>query len=353
VEGLRFARSGEGRRSFRGRVVLLVILPTAFLGAASLLFNEYVLDRAGPGTDALRLTLRLGEAGLFVLALILAAACGYLLADRVSRPIRLLLRLAEEGEITAPRAAFLERRGREVYQLYRLVSVLTNQNKAGARALEELESLRRSLASLREVVTRTGQHGVLQPVITKPGGPVAEIGASLEAKRLQLLGFFGELRERVRAVRAEVEAFPPEDESPDRPAAVSEEPAAVRNGEALEQAKASVERLRQLGTVLVLEAGRSGASEGDHVNDLLGRFRGGLDDLEAWLRNLGASGAGNGGSPPSGEGTEQVSPEEGVAFAAGPDDESSPQPADRQARLRAALEGLEALERRLGEVESK
>ena len=80
--------------------------------------------------------------------------------------------------------------------------MLVSQNKAGARAMEELEQLRIALAHFREEIARTGQHGIVPEI--HAAGPLPEIGASLQIKRRHLLAFFGDLRERVRRVSEEL-----------------------------------------------------------------------------------------------------------------------------------------------------
>jgi hypothetical protein len=364
VEGLRFGH-GEGKqKSLRGWIVLLVVLPPAFLGVAYFLFVESAVQDSGPIDPNLQLTLRLGGIGLVILALVLAAAFGYLLVDRVTRPLRLLLRLAESGDLASSRPLFERERGPEVLELFRLVSMLVNQNKAGARGLEELERLRAALARLREDVGRTGQHGI-PPVVTLNGeAPLGEIGASLQGKRVQLLSFFHELRERVLSLRDEVSGLGqalgfrvPGQDDPASPALepdpapsfielAEDEPGGTvpgperMPGDRMEEVRASVQRVRQVGTVLVLEASRAGG-EAERLWPLVERFRAGLGNLEETLDLMVSSPAAPVGIGPKATPAAAEIVEPARAEPSG------------EGRWLHLLEGLDILERLLGEVEDR
>jgi len=383
LEGVRFGPGKENRKSPRAKVVLLVALPTALLGATYFLFVEYVLQHLSLTAADQRLTLRVGGLALAALALILSAACGYLLADRMARPIRLLLRLAESGEMPAHRASPLHQQGTEIYDLFRLVGVLVNQNKAGARALEELEKLREALALLREQVSQTGQHGVLPPAGPLAGGPLQDIGSGLDHKRRQLLAFFRELRQQVVGLRVELLALgdelrytaadhagspveavlnlaagaggetpraEPGPAVPGRlvPVRAPQAEEAIEDDAPWNSVHRSLDRLQQMGTVLVIEAARVAGARGIRVEDLYGRFRTGLGDLEqlviAALGRQDAAGS-NGDSQviaeKKSEGSDR-SGTEGTEMPVGPD--------GRQ-RWERLLAELDALERFLGEVD--
>jgi hypothetical protein len=361
LEGFRFGQDVNGQKSLRPRVVILVALPTALLGAIYFLFVEYATQSQRVDPMVQRLTLRLGGLILVGLALVLAAACGYLLADRFTRPVRLILQLIESGDLPANRAFLLRKRGREIYELYRLVSVLLNQNKTGARALEELEQLRVSLIILREQVVRTGEHGVLPPVGVLPDGAVSQIGASLDAKRVQLLSFFRDLRGKVTELRSEIHSLGQEigfeepanpdgapTDNPGHAAALTAdppdppaEPCAGRetpgsgspNAPELQTAHQSLTRLRQLGTVLILEVARVGGAEAARVETLFDRFRSGLHELEDLLAVFVREQAREADPEPGGP---------GVAPAGG---------AEGRARWGHLLSELDTLERFLEEVE--
>lgn len=303
MEGLRFGQSGEKQRSLRAWIVLLVTLPPAFLGAAYFLFIEYVLQDFDLLHPTVLLTLRLGGLGLIAIALVLAAAFGYLLAERVSRPLRLLLRLSETGDLASNRPLFERERGPEVLELHRLLSTLLTQNKAGARALEELERLRAGLATLREELARTGQHGIPPAVTVSSVAPLGEISAGLEGKRIQLLSFFHELKERVAELRKEYSdlggalgfQLPRADDAGEAAAVTPEERKALEgSGAELEpalpesppgsgaQTLDALVKVRHLATVLTLEAARLGGSI-ERVQALQARFESGLGDLEGTL----------------------------------------------------------------------
>ncbi len=357
MEGLRFdEEEPERRKSGRAALVLLVMLPPAFLGLAYFLFVEYVLENRLPAGTTLPLTLRLGGLALVFLSLVLAGACGYLLSERALRPIRLLLQLAESGGLPASRALFLQSRDRDVHELYRLVSVLVNQNKSGARALEELERLRAALAEFREQLSRTGQHGIPAALGPLPDGPVAEIGAGLDAKRLQLVGFFRELRERVRVLRDELAALgtvagldgtvEPTAAAPET-AVLPGEPGGSEDdgphGPDELSIHAPLEALRQLGTVLVLESARLGGVSHERAGDLFRRFETGLEDLEAVVEAIGDGRSARHDVPP-----DVTDEDRGAAAAAGAEAAES-----LRRRWQAVLEDIDTLERRLGEVEQR
>jgi hypothetical protein len=248
--------------------------------------------------------------------------------DRVTRPIRLLLWMAENGELLESRSDLLEHGSAEIDALYRMVRVLVSQNKAGAQALEELEALRTALRSLREEVMRTGQHGVLPPIHSLPEGMLAEIGSSLQTRREQLMAFFRDLHERAAGLRLEVESLGKDlgfKVAGDLPPPTPLDPAAI------EKARSAVGRCDRIATVLSLESRRvvpiSGSPAGGgsaRVQDLLGRVRAGLDDLGASLAEIESASAVVGN---------------GIHFDAG------------RAHWVRLLEGLDALDRRLGEVD--
>lgn len=270
------------RGSLRLRLAIWVALPVLVLGASYFLFVEYVLESQGLGVDGVRIALRIGGAALIAISLVLAAACGFLIADRVSRPIRALLRLADSGELTSGRSVFLHNRDWEVFPLYRKVNALVQQNQAGAKALAELESQRTSIDRLRQELQRTGQHGIALPVSLGEPGRLEPILEVMEANRTRLLSFFTELRERVEELRAEAEQL----RGPlDRIAQEALAPAESTNGhgqsprgmESVLQMRSSLSRLRRLGTVWSLEAERARAAQ---TGEIYERFAREVDEMD-------------------------------------------------------------------------
>ncbi len=350
-------RDDHARGPFAGSI-LLVVLPTAFLGAAYFLLVEYTLRDLLPGAADRRLALRLGGGALVVLSLVLSVGFGWLVVDRLMRPLRLLIRLPENGELSPRGAALLHTRIREYHDLYRLLGVLLNQKKAGTRALEELEELREALARLREELARTGQHGI--PPIVTAVGPLNDIGLSLAAKRVHLLEFFADLRERTRRLRGELTALG-QAAGLDRPPV---EVDATVSADTLAPVSTSIERLRQIGTVFALEAARSGGGPGRRASELLERFQGGLTDLEEFLRSvaLHPAGSDNGGRPrepvtsdlddavaSAALGRADPAASDGIPAVAG----SGSGPDQSRAAWLRLVEGMEALERRLAEAEER
>ena len=350
-------RDDHARGPFAGSI-LLVVLPTAFLGAAYFLLVEYTLRDLLPGAADRRLALRLGGGALVVLSLVLSVGFGWLVVDRLMRPLRLLIRLPENGELSPRGAALLHTRIREYHDLYRLRGVLLNQKKAGTRALEELEELREALARLREELARTGQHGI--PPIVTAVGPLNDIGLSLAAKRVHLLEFFADLRERTRRLRGELTALG-QAAGLDRPPV---EVDATVSADTLAPVSTSIERLRQIGTVFALEAARSGGGPGRRASELLERFQGGLTDLEEFLRSvaLHPAGSDNGGRPrepvtsdlddavaSAALGRADPAASDGIPAVAG----SGSGPDQSRAAWLRLVEGMEALERRLAEAEER
>lgn len=327
------SRDDDERRGSPPRgAVLLALLPPVFLGVAYFLIVEYKFGKVLQANPLLRLDLldvRVGGGVLVALSLVLAAACGYLVAERFLRPLRLLLRLAESGEVQPGRAETLRERGREFFDLHRLLRVLVNQNKAGARAMEELEELRAALARFREEISRTGLHGI-QPEVTATG-PLRDVAVQVQAKRSHLLSFFRDLHERVGRLRLEMEQLG---------AALGMEDGALETGAVAGAAAvgvgASLEHLRRLGTVLALESARAGGRPAQRAAEMLDRFHTGLGELEAVLKVL-----------PPGAGDCVERREEQIRLPAPADH------AELRERWRLVLDGIQSVERRLEEVEER
>lgn len=276
------------RGSLRPRLVVWVALPVLVLGVSYFLFVEYVLESQGVGVEGVRIALRIGGGALIAISLVLAAACGFLLADRVSRPIRALLRLVDSGELTTGRSVFLHHRDWEVFQLYRKVNALVHQNQAGAKALAELESQRTSIDLLRQELQRTGQHGIALPVKLGEPGRLEPILDVMEANRTRILSFLGELRERVEELRAETEQLrgpldriameklvsPESTNGHDRP---------VEGMESFQRMRSALVRLKRLGTVWSLEAERLRLNP---VGEIYERFAHEVDEMDRSIETM-------------------------------------------------------------------
>ncbi len=308
------AEGSKGR--FRSRLILFVVVPTLLLGASYFLFIEYiVLSQAGLG-DGVRLALRVGGVVLIVLALISALTSGYLLADRLTRPVRMLLSLTETGDLPGGAGLFAHHRDWEVFQLYRRVHSLVRQNQAGAGALDELESLHRSLDQLKTTLDRTSQHGVPAPIRIEPG-PLTEIADLLEAHRVRLTEFFSDIKSRAESLRQELDELSAADDEVFYRASQSIEEAHDRR---LDEACAEI---RRVGTVLALEVERLRDSSPE-VGRLFDRFKDSADRME-----------------------------EAVRASRALDLNQLPDPSGREELLQRLRQDLGSLERRLEEVEVK
>ena len=340
----------EGPRGqFRVRVIAFVLGPVLVLGICYFLLVEYVAVRPDVVLGEALVGLRLSGAALIVLALVLAVAAGYLLADRVARPIRLLLRFAESGDLPAGAGLFVHHRDWEVFLLYRRIQALIQQNRAGAGALDQLESLRASFETLRVALARTGQNGVLAPLGVIEG-PCEDIAGLLEAHRARLLDFFRDLRTRAEELRAQFEAL----ESVRRNGAGSGRNGLAsdlgRNGEPADgtvwtasgELSALTAELRRIGTVLSLEVERTRVDD-VAVGSLYREFRSAIDRLEEFARSRPDDAARTGASDGDGDVVGTLPVEGGGQLG---DDELG----DVWLRLR---EDLGSLERRLEEVEER
>lgn len=352
MDGLRFGQGGDGKGSLRGLIVVMITLPTAILGLIYFLFVEYVGWTSGGDST---LALRLGGAIVILLGLVLGITCGYLLSEKVIRPIRLLIRLADPLDTPPARSGFLHHLDWEIFDLYRRVNALVQQNRAGARAVQELEDLRQGIGVLRHELTRRGQHGILPAVNLPSEGVWGEIGASLEENRGRSLSFLAELRERARHLHHEVELLDPGPQvvSPRQAAQpVAELTAAVPGTGAASRAEPfppSAARVRRTGTVLALETERLSRAPGQAPGAWLDRFDSDMRQLEedlAALRRLTPA-----GSAVSAEASGAAEHHEGPGVSV--DRASSTEWELRRERWNEALRSIDALERRLREVESR
>ncbi|MEZ4650399.1 MAG: hypothetical protein R3E97_16750 [Candidatus Eisenbacteria bacterium] len=367
----------EGPRArFRGRVIGFMLVPVLVLGVSYFLLVEYVavdMDELAVGSSLVGL--RLGGALLILLAVVLAIAAGYLLSDRILRPIRLLRHFAESGELPSGAGLFVHHRDWEIFLLYRRIHALIQQNRSGAEALAELEELRGSFDELRSRLTKTGQNGVLAPV-GRIEGPCLHVTQLLETNRSRLLDFFRELRSRTVEVRTQLDALEavcrvPEPVTPlangktvsvagsGMPSASpsSAVPAGFVEGvgsaedegaeipRLREELELLVVELRRLGTVISLEAERARTGSGE-VGRLYGEFRAAIDRLE----NVAAGCEAFEHEPGFGDPHRDDAPAAVLRDAAAGE---GPAEEDIDAAWQRLREDLGSLERRLEEVEER
>lgn len=367
MNGYRYGHRQDTGKGSRGRLVLLVLLPTAFLGVTYFLFIEYLLQGLTAQYAGIQMTARAGGAVLVTLSIIVATAVGYLLLDRILRPLRVLVRLVQGGDVPDSGRMDPETRCREMSELYRVVGTLVRQNQAGAKALEELEGLRTALATFREEIGRTGQHGILPRLAEATNGPLAAISEHIQRNRSQLVSFFSDLRDRVQAVKAEVNSLAEipviapggrveqaaiSRGNPHFPGQLPEsDPSRMISGQLSETetaVNASIERLRRLGTVLTLDAGASVRADGSRVGRHLESYLTELADLERAQVALTAALRGEADRVAASAAAEAA---HAAAEATSMDNRLLNN--EIKDRLRRLLDSLESLDRRLGEVEDR
>lgn len=290
----------EYRGSLRARLVLFVALPAGLLGVSYFLFVEYVLESQGVAGHGLRIALRIGGLTLLATSLVLAVACGFLLSERVTRPVRLLLRMIESGDVAATRGLFLHHRDWEVYSLYRKVLALVQQNQAGAKTLEELESLHTAIDGLQRDLKRTAPHGVPPPLEVATAGPLGPVVEELESNRQRVVAFIAELQGRTGRLRTELDELRLRLEQ----SKVGREPRmgpadltvggtngsdgpreVLSNSERTDQVRNTLEELRRVGTVLSLTAERA-RDRDDSPGTLYDRFAHDVDAIEGLLLSM-------------------------------------------------------------------
>ncbi len=370
MNGYRYGHRHDSGKGSRGRFVLLLLLPTLLLGITYFLFTEYLLEDLYAAGNSLRMTARLGGAILVVLSAVVATAVGYLLLDRLLRPLRILLRVVEGGDVPDSRSVDTATRCGEIAELYRVVGILVRQNQTGAKALEELEELRSALHTFREEIGRTGQHGIPPVVRTAQDGPLVAITEHIQRNRSQLMMYFGDLRDRVRGLRSELDSlaclpavFPGkvagDDSQPD--AAISSPggsaassgtasapPCADRISDAEAAFSGSMERLRNLGTVLTLDVGASNRADGIRVGRHLEEYLGELAALEEARLALVAVWK---------DRAEELAADAAAAAARAASEANSMDNRllnnELKDRLRQLIDYLDSLDRRLGEVEDR
>ncbi len=370
MNGYRYGHGQDSGKGSRGRSVILVLLPTLLLGVTYFLFIEYLLQGLYAPESSLRITARLGGGVLVVLAAIVATAVGYLLVDRFLRPLRILLRVVQGGDVPDSRRIDAATRCREISELYRVVGTLVRQNQAGAKALEELDELRSALATFREEVGRTGQHGIPPKLAEAQNGTLAAISEHIQRNRSQLMKFFSDLRDRVRGLKIELDSLAKlpvassvsEEGHAGRPSAnalsYSQLPdssgatTTVLPTDDLNDVEAaisgSIERLRKLGTVLTLDVGASARTDGVRVGRNLENYLSELAALEEAHEALEVVWKGR---------AEELATDAAAAASRAASEAIAMDNRllnnELKDRLRQLLDSLDSLDRRLGEVEDR
>lgn len=198
---------GERQGSMRSRLVFLVTLPVIVLGTSYFLFVEYVLqDQWLPETGPW-VALRVGGVFLIVIAVLVAVTCGFLVVDRVTRPVRLLLRLVESGELESGGGVFLHHREWEIFQLYRRIHALVLQNRSAAEAATRLRELEEALHALLQDMERPSTHGVPPHISPQEGTPdetVRSLIDRLSLHRARLLDYLADLTVQASEIRTRV-----------------------------------------------------------------------------------------------------------------------------------------------------
>ena len=153
------------------------------------------------------MALRVGGVFLVLIALLVAVTCGFLVVDRVTRPVRLLLRLVESGELESGGGVFLHHREWEIFHLYRRVHALVLQNRSAADALGKLRQLEETVHDLLEDLRRPVTHGVL-PSLGEPAaeadGSLRELVDQLASHRARLLEYLADLTTQTTEIRKRV-----------------------------------------------------------------------------------------------------------------------------------------------------
>lgn len=224
-------------RALRSRAVFFCVLPAALLGATYFLLVEFVLKESAG--QPLRIGwLRWGGLGLATLAVVLAMALGWVIADGFRRPLRTLLRVAEGGNGGnggLDPAIMLSLADADLRRLTLRIHTLAQQNRAGAEAMREHARLQEDLVRICGRIMAAAQEG-------RWPGPAGE-GASAEGARVAsgIDRLMERLRERVQSVEKRLE---------DIEARLGEKPLDGRAPDGMGNALRNLERL---GTVWSLE----------------------------------------------------------------------------------------------------
>lgn len=142
------------RGALRGRLLVSFTIPVLLLGVGAIVLLELVAG--SEGMVGLRLPVaRAILAGFILLALLVAAALALQAGDRFTRPVAWLLRAIDAGQTRALSQLPPPSADWEMGMLCNRVRVLLRQNLSGAKAVEELETLREEIGAVLRVAGTT------------------------------------------------------------------------------------------------------------------------------------------------------------------------------------------------------
>ena len=162
---------GGSRWHLRGRLIALGVLPVVCAGAA---VAAMLLRPAAPIVTREFWALVIAA---FAAAAIAALVAAFALARRIVRPFDAMLRYSDGADEEAVRNALQQNASREVYQLFRRVQQLVLQNRAGRRALEEVEDVAREAERLGQVLAMLPDENVES--LPRLNGTLTPVGAAL------------------------------------------------------------------------------------------------------------------------------------------------------------------------------
>ncbi len=270
-------RGGAPGSPLRRRIILLSVLPVVFFGATYFLFVEFGLRESYPGYPVPP-TLRLGGAAIILLFIAVALGCGLLIVDRLARPVRAILGVAERSREAFEDAVPEISSDPDARRLMLRVETLVQQRRAGARALSELEALQQEADAITGWLRRAGDERELPPLPAAAQGSVRP----LSPLRTELQRFTQQLRLEMRAVDAMLDRLE----------------GALENGRAAgpprsEGAEASLKALERLATVWSLRVERARRDVPDLPGELGSCFRDFSEALEHLRDSLRANGHGD------------------------------------------------------------
>ncbi len=180
------AAQAARRGALRGRLLLSFTIPVLLLGAGAIVLLELVAG--DDGMAGMRLSVaRAILAGFLLLALLVASALALQAGDRFTRPVAWLLRAIDAGQTRALSQLPPPAADWEMGMLCNRVRVLLRQNLSGAKAVEELETLREEIGA------------VLQAAVTvRPEASHWPREKATHELTRQLLAHFEEQRARAR-----------------------------------------------------------------------------------------------------------------------------------------------------------
>jgi hypothetical protein len=263
-------------------LLLAFTIPVAVLGAAGL----WLLWRPqgplpGPLAAVEPATLFLF---LLLASLLVVTAFALRLGDRIARPVTWLLRLVDAGPSRQLSGAAMPVADWEIDALSRRVQILLKQNRAGVRAVEELETLRREIAGVLDAA-HTGR------LDTAAGAT----GATTHPLTRRLLDFFDVHAEGLREASDGLTRLQGLLEQDWREETLSVEEIARRSERCfLEQTELAMELQR------LARGARSGQESGEAAEDPLALLADLRLGLERWRREVAGAlhgGAHRAGSP--------------------------------------------------------